>query len=341
MKRILLLFVFFSLLTGSLWMKISAHRSIASMPVIIDTDVDMDDAMAILFLIKSKMVDIKAITTTGSGMVSHKYSVKNIMKITELCDAPSIPVAYGALESLNAHGEFPVAWREHVDQMMSMDLPENPEPPAKLASDDLIIQIVKNSKEKVTLLCLGPLTNIAHALRKDPSIKENINRIYMMGGALYVPGNVIGITQGNEHKHSEYNIFLDVTAASEVFSSGIPIKLVPLDATNFVSMEKNRYIHLSTEKSNKVAAFVSEVIDRFIQSQSSVAVYFWDPLAACLMVNPKICSICKFIKVKVNCVKGPDFGRIEISDEGDSIEACVEVDSDLFYKCFFEVINKN
>ena len=204
-------------------MKISAHRSNPLIPVIIDTDVDMDDAMAILFLIKSKKVDIKAITTTGSGMVSHKYSVKNIMKITKLCDAPRIPVAYGAQESLNGHGEFPLAWREDVDQMMSMDLPENPEPPAKLSSDDLIIQIVKNSKEKVTLLCLGPLTNIAHALRKDPSIKENINRIYMMGGALYVPGNVVGITQGNEHKHSEYNIFLDVTAASEVFSSGIPI----------------------------------------------------------------------------------------------------------------------
>ena len=194
--------------------------------------------MAIVYLLNSPRVDIDAITTVGSGMSRWGYGARNISNLLELVDHQKIPISYGAEKSMSPAGHLPTKWRNEVDDVMGIKLPTNPISPVRIRSKELITEIITKSPVKVTLLCLGPLTNLALSFAQTPAIKEKIDRIYMMGTAIFVPGNIVGRPQGFRNRVAEYNIFLDAKAAKEVFDSGIPITLVPFDTSQYVPVTK-------------------------------------------------------------------------------------------------------
>lgn len=221
--------------------------------VILDCDPGHDDAIAIIIAAsKRSHLNILGITTVAGNVEVEKNTV-NALKICEMLDL-DVPVYQGAARPLVKQSE--IAPQIHGES--GMDGPELPEPSKTKENQhavDFIIETVKSSKEKVTLVPTGPLTNIALALVKAPEIKGNIEEIVLMGGGTF----------GNWTPAAEFNIYVDAEAAKVVYESGVPITMFGLDVTHQVIAEKKiqeRYAKLD----NKVAVFVSELLEFFGQA---------------------------------------------------------------------------
>ncbi|MBN1315816.1 MAG: nucleoside hydrolase, partial [Anaerolineales bacterium] len=202
-------------------------------PVVIDTDMAPDDWLAILYLLGRSDVNVRAITVTGAGEAHCAAGTRNARNLTALAGRPEIPVACGRETPLEGDHTFPTAWRERVDDLLGLTLPENSREPSSEPAVELLARIIQGSPHKVHLITLGPLTNVAEALEVEPGLVMNLEMITVMGGAVEVAGNV-GSSSNIENYVSGWNFYVDPRAAAEVFSSGAPITLVPLDATNYV-----------------------------------------------------------------------------------------------------------
>ncbi len=330
-----LLLFFFSIL----FFCSSIHGVERELKVIVDTDCDMDDMMAILYLLKRNDVEVLAITTTGTGMAHWSYSAPNILNLLELAGHPKIPVSFGAKTSLSPYSNFPEAWRKDIDEVYNISLPKNPNPPSKLSSWELLVQTAEQSEEKITLLCLAPMTNVALALENHPSVREKIERIVISGGALGTKGNVVGEAHGYKNTCAEYNIFLDAKAAEDVLSSGIPITLVPLNATEDAPIDEAIFEKFKAEKRNPSANFVFEVIKPYVESQKGTPVYFWDPVAAAVMTNPSLGSY-EWVDLVVNQHLGPRYGCLFQEPSGSPVKAYLSIDAPEFYRLFYDTLSQ-
>jgi len=202
-----------------------------------------------------------------------------------------------------------------------------------------MVETIKNSEEKVTILALAPMTNIALAFQNDPSIAENIEAVVISGGAVNFTGNIVGKPNGYTNKCSEYNIFLDVKAAQEVIASGVPIVLVPLNATQDAPINDAIYQKFKNEKRNSSANFVYQVITPFVATQKNTNVYFWDPVAAMVMTTPSIGEY-KMIKLSLNSKEGPTYGCFSKSRSGYPVNVCLSINPNSFYKTFYQTISQ-
>lgn len=195
--------------------------------IIIDSDPGVDDIIAILFAHKLPDLNIEGVTTVA-GNVGVEQGTQNALRVLSYIGADDIPVAKGFNKPLVK--EYHKATEVHGGNgMAGVKLPKADKEPVDQHAVDFII---KKAKElgKVTLVPVGPLTNTAIALRKEPGIKENIDKIYLMGGAFR--------TKGNSAPLSEFNVYTDPEAARMVFQSDIPIAVGPLDATMRVPMKE-------------------------------------------------------------------------------------------------------
>ncbi|SFM12933.1 Inosine-uridine nucleoside N-ribohydrolase [Gracilibacillus orientalis] len=225
------------------------------MKVILDCDPGHDDAIAII-LAASKIspLDIVGITTV-SGNVEVEKNTLNALKICDIIGLDDVPVAQGATRPMVKKSEI----AEEIHGETGLDGPNLPLTPKKAATSqhaiDFIIEQLHNSAEPITLVPTGPLTNIAMALVKDPSIKKNINEIVLMGGGTF----------GNWTPAAEFNIYVDAEAAKVVFESGILIRMFGLDVTHQVLATKETVGHLR-EINNPVSEFVAELLVFFMQA---------------------------------------------------------------------------
>jgi purine nucleosidase len=194
-----------------------------ALPVIIDTDPGVDDATAILVALASPELDVRAITVVG-GNVPLAASCRNALKIVEVAGRTDVPVHAGAPGPLvrpQVFGRY-----AHIGPFDDAILPP---PTAKLAPGHAVAVIVATAlaaaaaRRPVTLLCIGPLTNVALALTQDGRVAAGIDRIVMMGGAFR--------ELGHRTPWAEFNIYADPHAAAAVFASGVPIVMLPLDVT--------------------------------------------------------------------------------------------------------------
>ena len=205
--------------------------------VIIDTDPGIDDALALFLALQSPELTIEAITTVA-GNARVEDCTRNVFLILELLKPEPRPiVARGAarpLESelqpaLEVHGEDGLG--ELFRHRNPDGLARYPRPlhsPATAGAADLILELVRRYPGEITLITLGPLTNVAQALRRDRKTMEKISRIISMGGAILVPGNTSAT--------AEFNIATDPEAARIVLGSGLPLTLIPLDVTERVRL---------------------------------------------------------------------------------------------------------
>src|SRR5262245_10161149 len=191
--------------------------------IIIDTDPGQDDAVAIMLALGSPELDILGITAVA-GNVPLRLTEKNARKICELAGRPETKVFAGAIRPLVRDLET----AEHVHGKTGLNGPELPEPKMKLqqqhAVDFIVETLMHEESGNVTLCALGPLTNVALALIREPRIAPRIREIVLMGGGFFEGGNVTPT--------AEFNIFVDPQAADVVFRSGVPIVMMPLDVTH-------------------------------------------------------------------------------------------------------------
>jgi purine nucleosidase len=194
-----------------------------TLPIIIDTDPGQDDAVAILLALASPEFEVLGITAVA-GNVPLALTHKNARKICEVAGRPDIKVFAGNVRPLVRK----LVTAEQVHGKTGLDGPELPEPQMPLqhqhAVDFLIETLMTRPPGEVTLCVLGPMTNVAAAIIRAPSIAPRIKRIVAMGGGFFEGGNTT--------PSAEFNIYVDPHAARVVFEAGIPVTLIPLDCTH-------------------------------------------------------------------------------------------------------------
>jgi inosine-uridine nucleoside N-ribohydrolase len=203
----------------------AANRGKSSHRVIIDTDPGLDDALALLLAMRSPELKIEAITAVA-GNVPLELTLPNALRMVEIAGRTDIPVSPGAKAPLlrrlvtatYAHGE---------NGLGGAIFPEPTLNPVATAAPDLIRQLVRKYPGEVTLITIGPLTNVATVLNSDAELAGMIRGVIMMGGSL---------SGGNITPAAEFNVYVDPEAARIVFQSGIPVTMVGLDVTRKTSL---------------------------------------------------------------------------------------------------------
>jgi len=310
-------------------------------PVIIDTDMAADDWMAILYLLNRPDVSVTAITVSGTGEAHCEPGIQNAMSLAALAGQPDIPVSCGRTTPLQGDHAFPSDWRTRVDTLAGLTLPGNPAAPAPQSAVDLLTAKTISMPDKVTIIALGPLTNLAEALQAAPEIKENVEMVYIMGGAVDVPGNVGSSHAGIDNSAADWNIYVDPRAAAIVLQSGAPITLVPLDATNHVPVTANFIERLKKARETPEATFVFEVLSQtqyrdFVQAGGY---YLWDPLAAAILTDNSL-AVFETRNLTVVEEEGNQSGRTQANESGDPVRVAVDVDAERFEQLFLDTLSK-
>jgi inosine-uridine nucleoside N-ribohydrolase len=237
--------------------------------VIIDTDPGTDDALAILLALNSPELKVEALTIVP-GNVTAAQGLENALKLVSLAGRTDIPVAAGAQKPLLQ--KLVTAETHGPNGLANINLP-----PARCSPDahfapDLIIELVRKYPHEITLVPVGPLTNIALALSKDPSIAKLAKEVVLMGGA---------ISGGNVDAVAEFNIYVDPEAAHIVFNSGCPLTMVGLEIGRKALFRRDhlRQLKKTHRAQNDFAAEVLEYLINLSEKYGLEGAPLYDPTA--------------------------------------------------------------
>ena len=251
--------------------------------IIIDTDPGQDDAVAILLALASpEELEVLGITAVA-GNVPLPLTQKNARIICELAGKPDTLVFAGC--------DAPIARKlvtaEHVHGKTGLDGPTLPDPTMPLQDQhavDFIIETLRAEEEGTVTLCpLGPLTNIATALKRAPDIAERIQEIVLMGGAYFEVGNITPA--------AEFNIYVDPEAAKKVFACGAPITVMPLDVTHkaLVTAERNAAFRALGTPVGVAVAEMTDFFERFDKEKyGSTGAPLHDPCVTAYLIRPDL-----------------------------------------------------
>jgi purine nucleosidase/pyrimidine-specific ribonucleoside hydrolase len=288
-----------------------------------DDDGSPDGTSALAYLLLKSNVVIKG-AGISYGEAHPPVYIQDIGRMLDNFGYPNIPLGVGMDGSLSGNPGFPEWLRESAGNFWGWPIPNPNKTYPTQAEADLIISVVKQSPVPVTLYFSGPVTNLALALRKAPEIRNNIAALYMMAGAVYVPGNVHDFYPDSPNTYADWNPYSDPEAYNEVFASGLKMYLVPLDATNQVQISK--IDTLQWRKGGKIANFIADIYDGLMKSTGKDQFYIWDLMASEIMVNP---ALCQFTPLHLDVItKATDhFGQLVVVPNKDSnINVCLKPD---------------
>ena len=259
---------------------------------LIDTDTASDDAVALIMALKHPDICVEAITIVA-GNVPLAQAVQNALYTVELCGA-TVPVHAGAAKPLlralataqNVHGQ---------DGMGDIGLSLAGRTPANRHAVDVIIDVIHRHAGEITLVTLGPLTNIALALARDPALAGLVKRCVVMGGIGYGHGNITPV--------AEFNIWVDPEAAKIVFESGLPITMVGWDISyRFATFDANDSARLRAI-GTPLAAFcvdIQTVLNSYALQETQLAGFdLPDPIAMAVALDPAVAAQTKFLHVDI------------------------------------------
>ena len=257
--------------------------TLGAQKIIIDTDPGQDDAVAILLALASPdEIEVLGITAVA-GNVPLSLTEKNARIVCELAGRPDIPVYAGCDRPLKRK----LVTAEHVHGKTGLDGPELPKPKIKLQEkhgvDFIIDTILQEPENSISLCPLGPLTNIASAILKQPKIVSRIKKIVLMGGAYFEVGNITPA--------AEFNIFVDPDAAKIVFEAGIDMVVMPLDVTHkaLVTEKRNEAFRQLKSPVGLAVAEMTDFFERFDKEKyGSSGAPLHDPCVTAYLIDPKI-----------------------------------------------------
>ncbi len=253
-----------------------------SLPIIIDTDPGQDDAVAVLLALASPELQVLGITAVA-GNVPLDWTSRNARVTCELAGRPDVPVFAGCDRPMARD----LVTAEHVHGVTGLDGADLPDPRIPLqdrhAVDFLIETLTEADPGSITLCPLGPLTNIGTALQREPAAAAGIREIVLMGGGFFEGGNVTPV--------AEFNIFVDPEAADLVFRSGLPLTMIPLDATHqaLIMPEHLRRLRvLGTPVGDAVAGWL-EFYERFdVEKYGMEGGPLHDPCVIAYLLQPDL-----------------------------------------------------
>jgi pyrimidine-specific ribonucleoside hydrolase len=257
----------------------------AATPVIIDTDMGSDDVMAIALVLSHREIPVEAITVVN-GLAHVPAGAANARRLVHASGRVSIPVFEGRQTALQPTAEFPREWRQLSDEPLTTAAPVGAVP---RPAGQWLTKRLQDSAHPIRILALGPLTNIALALAA--ANPKSVEEIVIMGGAFRVPGNLgDGGAFKTTNTTAEWNFFVDPEAAAGVFRSGVPIRVVPLDATSRVKLDSAFLARCLREVHGPLGALVNKVLSGEREMVDQGLFYAWDPLAAAALLDPSVAS---------------------------------------------------
>jgi inosine-uridine nucleoside N-ribohydrolase len=282
--------------------------------VIVDTDAGTDDFMALAFLLSTPRARVEAVTIT-TGLAHAQAGAANVLRLLQLAGRTDVPVYVGRETPLSGNREFPADWRRLSDELPGVELPAAKRTVEAKPAHEFLAERLADGSRPVTVLAIGGLTNLAEAFRLNPAAAKSVERLVIMGGAFKVPGNLVegGITS---NMTAEWNFYIDPEAARRVFASGASIRLVPLDATQKVAVDRNVVRTLQTAGQRAMTRFVLQVLATVDDMIERGTFFAWDPLAAAVVVDP---PVVRFTRMAVDIAQDPpDEGRTIAAARGAS-----------------------
>lgn len=304
-------------------------------PVIFDDDGSPDGMSALLYLLSDPYVDLQMVSVSY-GEAHPQVFIQHLGRVLEQYGYGDVPLGAGQDAPLSGNNAFPDFVREGSNGFWGFG-PEEPEQKyMALDSAELMVKLISQADEPVTVLASGALTNLAQALRLDPDITENIAAVYIMGGAVNVPGNLNDLVPDTENTVAEWNIYVDPLAASEVFTAGLNLYLVPLDATN--SIQVNAHDTTRWRRGGSIPDFAADIYDSLMQAWGVDHVEMWDLVTAEIMINPQHCRFTP-LSLEVVTMEGNTQGQTTIVDGEPNLNVCLEPDSEAIKQQLEEVFS--
>jgi len=316
--------------------------------VIIDTDPGVDDALALLLAFGSPELHIEAITTVG-GNVSLDQATKNAALLLDLFDptprpllakGTTLPLSKKTVNARSIHGSDGLG---ELNRFTNQDgTPRYRYPVVDQDFPDAVealLTLLRRYPDEITLITLGPLTNLAGALEKAETLVRTIKEVVIMGGALKVPGNITAA--------AEFNIFVDPPAAHRVFHSGLSITLVPLDVTEKVFLNTDDIQDLAHAMGEPLGGFLidatAKAMEHVKRVRGTAAIHLHDPLAVAVAIKR---SLVKTVPLHVSvetqrCItEGMTLADLrpmrEDLKQAPNLQAALEVDIEGFLRFFKE-----
>lgn len=251
--------------------------------IILDTDPGVDDAMAIFLALRSPELQVEAVTPV-SGNVPLAFTLPNALRLIEIAGRPEIPVAAGAAVPL-VRRLVTAAYVHGNNGLGGVEFPEPKIKPVAENATDLIRRIVRANPGEITIVAIGPLTNIATVLKADPAIAPMIKSFVLMGGSL---------SGGNITPAAEFNFYVDPEAARIVFDSGVPITMVGLDVTQKVLLHESQ-VRILEAAQNSVSQAAGKIMRatmaRIKPTNDETVVAMHDPLTVASLIDPSVVTL--------------------------------------------------
>ncbi|RPJ28920.1 MAG: nucleoside hydrolase [Chloroflexi bacterium] len=307
--------------------------------IIIDTDPGVDDALAFLLALASPEIKLEALTTT-QGNVTLDKATRNALSVLELAHASHIPVASGSMvplvqplrASADVHGESGIG---------NSNLPDPQAKPVPGHAVDYLIERVLAEPNEISIFPIGPLTNIAMAIRKEPKFAKAVKELVIMGGAIRESGNITPL--------AEFNIYVDPHAAHIVFHSGIPITLIPLDVTHKCLL-KLEHVDRLMKINSPISRFIRDAVEVYLKfsfERGFDGVALHDPLTLAAVSAPELLTLKEYY-VDVDISGGVSMGKTfadiyNVMKKPANMKVAMNVRGDDFIELFLqrmEILNR-
>jgi len=300
--------------------------------IIIDTDPGVDDALAFLLALASPEIQLEALTTT-QGNVTLEKATRNALSVLELAHASHIPVARGSVGPLVQ----PLRASAHVHGETGLGNAQLPEPRIQAIQKhavDYLIERVLAEPGEISIFPIGPLTNIAMAIRKEPQFAKSVKELVIMGGAILEYGNIT--------PQAEFNIYVDPHAAHIVFHSGIPITLIPLDVTHKCLLLPKHVDRLMRIPSS-ISRFIRDIFEVYIKFSSDYGYSgcaLHDPLTLATVIAPGLLTLKEYY-VDVDISGGVSMGKtfadiLNVNKNPANMQVAMNVRGDDFIELFLQ-----
>ncbi len=285
-------------------------------PVILDVDAGIDDALAILLALRSDELDVRAITTVA-GNVRVGQCTKNVLRVLSILDGPSpcivargegAPLAKRPSSATSVHGRDGLGdLGDEYYPSLDWGLVETE------SAVELLPRLIAARPGEVTVIATGPATNLAKAMKEDPSSMAKARQVVVMAGAFREAGNV------PPHGLAEFNAYADPDALQVVLGFDVPVIVVPLDVTHRVRLGRAAALGELGSAPSKVAQFVLDVTERYMayhrDSEGFHGAYLHDPLAVAIAMDPSLAKLVP-ARVVVDVSGGPTRGMTKDAAEG-------------------------
>lgn len=229
-----------------------------AIPVLIDTDMGIDDAVAVALALASEALDVRAIVG-AAGRTSLDQTLINIARVLDALEPPTMPIIGRGVEPSAP------ASTDDEDDTLGADGLEDWDPPAGDAisasgSLDVYREVIDGAEGELNILMLGPLTNLAAVLAEAPALFDRVARIYVAGAAVWA--------KGDAGDAAEFNFHCDPSAAAAVMSSGLPLTVVPLDVTGLVCLDQSHVAHMATS-GYRTGEMSATLLERVLESDAA------------------------------------------------------------------------